>query len=210
MLRWNNHTRTLEQEEHHFELQDIAEPNLFRDTFPYVEVPRIPFNHRRVPMWPPDGNLDHRHHLPRRPAGPPALHRRADRPALHLPAPTSAAPTASSARASSSSTPTRTSEAVRALPRPGLPLPRDHRLDPRHRQPTSSSSRRWASRKPASSPPAPTTTSSSSSARPASRPSTSTSASSRPRSSRASSPAATSRTSPAPTSTASSSPSPRR
>ena len=43
MLRWNKHTRTLEQEEHHFELQDIAEPNLFRDTFPYVEVPRIPF-----------------------------------------------------------------------------------------------------------------------------------------------------------------------
>ncbi|MBM4041728.1 MAG: 2-isopropylmalate synthase [Planctomycetes bacterium] len=54
MLRWNNHTRTLEQEEHHFELQDIAEPNLFRDTFPYVEVPRIPFDHRRVPMWPPE------------------------------------------------------------------------------------------------------------------------------------------------------------
>ncbi|HPD13987.1 MAG TPA: 2-isopropylmalate synthase [Planctomycetota bacterium] len=54
MLRWNKHTRTLEQEEHHFELQDIAEPNLFRDTFPYVEVPRIPFDHRRVPMWPPE------------------------------------------------------------------------------------------------------------------------------------------------------------
>ena len=54
MLRWNRHTRTLEQEEHHFELQDIPEPNLFRDTFPYTEVPRIPFDHRRVPMWPPE------------------------------------------------------------------------------------------------------------------------------------------------------------
>ncbi len=54
MLRWNKHTRTLEQEEHHFELQDVPSPNLFRDTFPYVEVPRIPFDHRRVPMWPPE------------------------------------------------------------------------------------------------------------------------------------------------------------
>jgi len=54
MLRWNRRTRTLEQEEHLFELQDIQDPNLFRDTFPYVEVPRIPFDHRKVPMWPPE------------------------------------------------------------------------------------------------------------------------------------------------------------
>ena len=52
MLRWNRHTHTLEQEEHHFELQDVPEPNLFRDTFPYDEVPRIAFDHRRVPMLP--------------------------------------------------------------------------------------------------------------------------------------------------------------
>ena len=52
MLRWNRHTHTLEQEEHHFELQEVPEANLFRDTFPYVEVPRIAFDHRRVPMLP--------------------------------------------------------------------------------------------------------------------------------------------------------------
>ncbi len=54
MLRWNPVTRTLEQEEHHFDLQDIPEPNLFRDTFPYVDIPRIPFDHRKVPMIPPE------------------------------------------------------------------------------------------------------------------------------------------------------------
>jgi len=52
MLRWNPHTRTLEHEEHHFELQDAYDPHLFRDTFPYIEVPRIAFDHRKVPMWP--------------------------------------------------------------------------------------------------------------------------------------------------------------
>jgi len=54
MLRWNPHRNTLEQEEHHFELQDVYDPNLFRDTFPYSEVPTIPFDHRRVPMRPAD------------------------------------------------------------------------------------------------------------------------------------------------------------
>ena len=52
MLRWNRHTHTLEQEEHHFELQDVPEPNLFRDAFPYDDIPRIAFDHRRVPMLP--------------------------------------------------------------------------------------------------------------------------------------------------------------
>ena len=54
MLRWNPHTNTLEQEEHHFELQDVYDPHLFRDTFPYDRVPPIPFDHRRVPMRPAD------------------------------------------------------------------------------------------------------------------------------------------------------------
>ncbi|MBI5695987.1 MAG: histone-lysine N-methyltransferase [Nitrospirae bacterium] len=33
-----------------FEVQDIAEANLYREYFPYSEVPRLPFNHRVVPM----------------------------------------------------------------------------------------------------------------------------------------------------------------
>lgn len=54
MLKFNKHRRTLEQEEYHYELQDVTEPNLFRTTFPYTDIPRIPFNNRVVPMNPPE------------------------------------------------------------------------------------------------------------------------------------------------------------
>ena len=52
MLRYNEHTRTLEQDEYKYELQDVAEANLYRDIFSYGEIPKVPFNHRRVPMFP--------------------------------------------------------------------------------------------------------------------------------------------------------------
>jgi len=52
VLRFNKHRRTLEQDEYRYELQDIDEPNLFRDIFSYDEVPKVPFNHRLVPMNP--------------------------------------------------------------------------------------------------------------------------------------------------------------
>ena len=58
-----------------------------RDLFPYKEVPRIDFDHQLVMPRPRGGHLDHRHHLPRRPAGAPALHRRTDRPHLRPPPP---------------------------------------------------------------------------------------------------------------------------
>jgi len=54
MLRFNKHRRTLEPEEYHYELQDVAEPKLFRDIFPYTDIPKIPFNNRVVPMNPPE------------------------------------------------------------------------------------------------------------------------------------------------------------
>ena len=37
-----------------FELQDIAEPNLFREMFPYSELPRVVFDGRAVPENPAD------------------------------------------------------------------------------------------------------------------------------------------------------------
>jgi isopropylmalate/homocitrate/citramalate synthase len=52
VLRFNKHRRTLEQDEYKYELQDVDEPNLFRDIFSYEEIPKIPFNHRLVPMNP--------------------------------------------------------------------------------------------------------------------------------------------------------------
>ena len=54
MLEISNKTNLLEQKSYHYSLQDIEEPNLYRDIYPYDEVPRIPFNHRRVPMGMPE------------------------------------------------------------------------------------------------------------------------------------------------------------
>jgi isopropylmalate/homocitrate/citramalate synthase len=52
-LRINPRTGTLEREFYHYELQEPGEPMLFREVFPYVQPPLIPFNHRLVPMNPP-------------------------------------------------------------------------------------------------------------------------------------------------------------
>ena len=54
MIAFNKRSNTLEQETYHYELQEVSEPNLFRDIFPYHEPPKVPFNHRLVPMLPPD------------------------------------------------------------------------------------------------------------------------------------------------------------
>ena len=54
MLEISNKTNLLEQKSYHYSLQDVDEPNLYRDIYPYDEVPRIPFNHRRVPMGMPE------------------------------------------------------------------------------------------------------------------------------------------------------------
>ena len=35
-------------------LIDVPEPNLFRDSFPYSEVPKITFDNKDVPMDPPE------------------------------------------------------------------------------------------------------------------------------------------------------------
>ncbi len=50
MLEISNKTNLLEQKSYKFSLQDVKEPNLYRDIYSYDEVPKIPFNHRRVPM----------------------------------------------------------------------------------------------------------------------------------------------------------------
>ena len=46
--------KELLREKVHFELQDVTEPNLFRDYFPFNEVPKVPFNHRVVPKELPE------------------------------------------------------------------------------------------------------------------------------------------------------------
>ena len=45
----NEHNNLLQIEEHMYILDDIAKPNVFRNMFPYEEIPKIPFNDRTVP-----------------------------------------------------------------------------------------------------------------------------------------------------------------
>lgn len=54
MLVYNKIKKTLEPEEYKFELQDVKEPNLLRDTFSYTDIPKIAFNNTVVPMNPPE------------------------------------------------------------------------------------------------------------------------------------------------------------
>ena len=50
----NRHTNLLQLEEHMYPLVDVATPNVFRNLFPYSEVPKIAFNDRVVPHHMPD------------------------------------------------------------------------------------------------------------------------------------------------------------
>ena len=45
----NEKTNLLEIEEHMYILDDVEKPNVFRNMFPYSEIPKIPFNDRTVP-----------------------------------------------------------------------------------------------------------------------------------------------------------------
>ena len=54
MLELSNKTNLLEQATYKYSLQDIEEPNLYRDLYPYDDIPKIAFNHRRVPMGMPE------------------------------------------------------------------------------------------------------------------------------------------------------------
>ncbi|MBQ7406634.1 MAG: 2-isopropylmalate synthase [Clostridia bacterium] len=54
MLEISSKTNLLEQKSYKYSLQDIPEPNLYREIYPYSGVPKIAFNHRRVPMGMPE------------------------------------------------------------------------------------------------------------------------------------------------------------
>ncbi len=53
-IAFNSKTNLIEQSVYKYSLQDVDKPNLYRELFPYSEVPRISFNHRIVPMNVPD------------------------------------------------------------------------------------------------------------------------------------------------------------
>ncbi len=54
MIYFDKQHHLLEQHAYDYRLQDIENPNLYRDLFPFTEVPKISFNHREVPMNMPD------------------------------------------------------------------------------------------------------------------------------------------------------------
>ncbi|MBQ3864861.1 MAG: 2-isopropylmalate synthase [Clostridia bacterium] len=54
MLTFEKKTNLLEQANYKYQLQDVKEPNLYRELFTYSTVPKIAFNHRVVPLNMPD------------------------------------------------------------------------------------------------------------------------------------------------------------
>ena len=54
MISKNNNSNLLEISQYKYSLQDVDEPNLYREVYPYDEIPKVAFNHRRVPLAMPD------------------------------------------------------------------------------------------------------------------------------------------------------------
>jgi len=54
MLELSPKTNLLEEEQYRYSLQDVKEPMLYRDIYSYSEVPKVAFNHRRVPLNMPE------------------------------------------------------------------------------------------------------------------------------------------------------------
>ena len=67
----NDKNNLLEIEEHMYILDDVKKPNVFRNMFPYSEIPKIPFNDRIVPhnmpkdIWITDTTFRHALLIPR-------------------------------------------------------------------------------------------------------------------------------------------------
>ena len=53
IVDFSESTNLLEQSAYKFSLQDVKDPNLYRDIFDYESIPKITFNHRTVPMCMP-------------------------------------------------------------------------------------------------------------------------------------------------------------
>ena len=54
MIAKNPQSNLLEQSQYKYSLQDVEDPNLYREIYPYDEIPKIAFNHRRVPLNMPE------------------------------------------------------------------------------------------------------------------------------------------------------------
>ena len=52
-VRFSKRSNLLEQSIYKYNLQNVTKPNLFREVFPFDEIPRVTFNHRHVPSFVP-------------------------------------------------------------------------------------------------------------------------------------------------------------
>ncbi|NLB89877.1 MAG: 2-isopropylmalate synthase [Clostridiales bacterium] len=54
MIVFDKNSNLIKQQQFKYPLQDISEPNLYRDLFDYHSIPKVAFNNRLVPMNMPD------------------------------------------------------------------------------------------------------------------------------------------------------------
>lgn len=54
MIYFDKNKNLLEEDKYQYELQDVQQPELFRDLYPYDEIPKVVFNYRHVPMNMPE------------------------------------------------------------------------------------------------------------------------------------------------------------
>ena len=54
MLELSRKSNLLEESDFKYPLQDVEKPNLYRQIYNYDEIPKVGFNHRRVPMNMPE------------------------------------------------------------------------------------------------------------------------------------------------------------
>ena len=54
MILKNPYSNLIEQSQYKYSLQDVDDPNLYRDIYPYDEIPKVAFNHRHVPLAMPN------------------------------------------------------------------------------------------------------------------------------------------------------------
>lgn len=54
MLKFDKRTNLIQQAKYKYALQDVKEPNLYRESFDYESIPKIAFNNRLVPINMPD------------------------------------------------------------------------------------------------------------------------------------------------------------
>ena len=79
MLEFDRKLNLIKQAKYKYDLQNVEEPNLYREIYDYEHIPKIAFNMRHVPGGHAGRDMDHGHDVPGRPAVSEPLYAGADR-----------------------------------------------------------------------------------------------------------------------------------